>query len=193
MFRGVPDLTGWVVGVWGVTHVFVRCVSLYVSVGYALSAGPAHTLRLSSYAAARQRGRLVCVLRWERRCRSQDYRVTAVSPLPQGMSLVVFTVSTLGTLGPEAAKLVAALSRRNSGNVPGSLLDAASWACPRLGPFLRQAVGLAARRGLARAVNETYRTVPVAPLLVPAVRVVGPAAAQAYFLEFPALPAAVVP
>ena len=82
------------------------------------------------------------------------------------MSLVVFTVSTLGTLGPEAAKLVAALSRRNSGNVPGSLLDAASWACPRLGPFLRQAVGLAARRGLARAVNETYRTVPVAPLLV---------------------------
>ena len=53
------------------------------------------------------------------------------------MSLVVFTVSTLGTLGPEAAKLVAAFSRRNSGNVPGSLLDAASWACPRLGPFLR--------------------------------------------------------
>ena len=40
---------------------------------------------------------------------------------------------------------------------------------------LRQAVGLAARRGLARAVNETYRTVPVAPLLVPAVRVVGSA------------------
>ena len=46
--------------------------------------------------------------------------------------------------------------------------------------------------GLARAVNETYRTVPVALLLVPAERVVGPAAAQAYFLEFPALPAAVV-
>ena len=50
---------------------------------------------------------------------------------------------------------------------------------PMIGPFLRQAVGLAARRGLARAVNETYRTVPVAPLLVPAVRVVGSAAAQA--------------
>ena len=137
------------------------------------------------------RVRLAAHVAEERRCRSQDYRVTAASPLPQGMSLVVFTVSTLGTLGPEAAKLVAALSHRNSGNVPGSLLDAASWACPRLGPFLRQAVGLAARRGLARAVNETYRTVPVAPLLVPAVRVVGPAAAQAYFLEFPALPAAV--
>ena len=74
------------------------------------------------------------------------------------LSLVVFTISTLGTLGPEAAKLVAALSHRNSGNVPGSLLDAASWACPRLGPFLRQAVGLAARRGLAHAVNENYRT-----------------------------------
>ena len=95
------------------------------------------------------------------------------------LSLVVFTISTLGTLGPEAAKLVAALSHRNSGNVPGSLLDAARcWACPRLGPYLRQAVGLAARRGLARAVNETYRTVPVAPLLVPAVRAVGPAAPQ---------------
>ena len=68
-------------------------------------------------------------------------------------------------------------------------------ACPRLGPFLRQVVALAARRGLACAVNETYRTFPVAPLLVlvPAVRVVGPAAAQAYLLAFPALPAAVVP
>ena len=74
-----------------------------------------------------------------------------------------------------------------------STLPAGPGACPRLGAFLRQAVGLAARRGLARAVNETYRTVlPVAPLLVPAVRV-GSAAAQAYFLAFPALPAAVVP
>ena len=45
----------------------------------------------------------------ERRCRGQDYRVAAASPLPRGMSLVVFTVSTLGTLGPVAAQLVPAL------------------------------------------------------------------------------------
>ena len=32
-----------------------------MSVGYALSAGPVHTLRLSSYAAARLRSRLSCV------------------------------------------------------------------------------------------------------------------------------------
>ena len=64
---------------------------------------------------------------------------------------------------------------------------------PRLQEGATYAIGLAARRGLARAINKTYRTVPVAPLLVPAVCVVGPAAAQAYFLAFPALPAAVVP
>ena len=46
-------------------------------------------------------------------------------------------------------------------------LNAASWACPRLGPFLRQAIGLAVRCGLARAVNETYRKVPLATLLAP--------------------------
>ena len=43
------------------------------------------------------------------------------------------------------------------------------------------------------AVRRFKNILASAPLLVPAVRVVGPAAAQAYFLEFPALPAAVVP
>ena len=67
-----------------------------------------------------------------------------------------------------------------------------TFVCVLNDPFLRQAVGLAARRGLTRAVDETYCMVPVAPLFVPAaVRAVGPAVAQAYFLAFPALPAAV--
>ena len=44
-----------------------------------------------------------------------------------------------------------------------TLLEAASWACPQLGPFVRQAVGVAVRRGLARAVNATYVHVPPPP------------------------------
>ena len=106
------------------------------------------------------------------------------------MSLVVFTVSTLGTLGPEAAKLVAALSQAT---------------CPALFSTLPAGPARALAPSYARpsaslrdAASPVLSTKPTArslwrqpPLLVPAVRAVGPAAAQAYFLEFPALPAAV--
>ena len=44
-----------------------------------------------------------------------------------------------------------------------TLLEAASWACPQLGPFVRQAVGVAARRGLANAVLATHVLVPPPP------------------------------
>ena len=49
-----------------------------------------------------------------------------------------------------------------------------------------------ARRGMTLGVNTSLECNEEDPL-VPAVRVVGFAAAQAYFLAFPALPAAVVP
>ena len=47
--------------------------------------------------------------------------------------------------------------------LPPALLEAASWACPQLGPFVRQAVGVAVRRGLAHAVNATHVHVPPPP------------------------------
>ena len=55
------------------------------------------------------------------------------------------------------------LHKRQSGKLPPTLLEAASWACPQLGPFVRQAVGVAVRRGLARAVNATHVHVPPPP------------------------------
>ena len=51
----------------------------------------------------------------------------------------------------------------STGKLPPTLLEAASWACPQLGPFVRQAVGVAVRRGLAHAVNATHVHVPPPP------------------------------
>ena len=81
----------------------------------------------------------------------------------------------LNILNTDSHKLA---HRAPLGNVPGSPLDAASWACPYLGPFLfgRPSASL-------RDVARCQRNLPHGPcgdLLVPAMRAVGPAAAQAY-------------
>ena len=68
-----------------------------------------------------------------------------------------------GSLGSEAVAFVRWLHKRQSGKLPPTLLEAASWACPQLGPFVRQAVGVAVRRGLAHAVNATRVHVPPPP------------------------------
>ena len=96
-------------------------------------------------------------------CRTFDYKVSDGAPLPPRTTLVVFAVSTSGSLGGEAAAFVRWLSRRQAGRLPLTLLEAASWACPQLGPFVRQAVGVAARRGLANAVLATHVPVPPPP------------------------------
>ena len=73
------------------------------------------------------------------------------------MRLVTFAVSTFGALGVEAAALIRGLSRRSGGAVPPSLLDEASWAVPRFAPFMRMAVTMAARRGMAEQLDRWWR------------------------------------
>ena len=65
--------------------------------------------------------------------------------LPAGMTLGVISVSTFGSLGPEAHRLLARLSRRVGNRVPARLHDLATWAAPTFAPFARMALGLAAR------------------------------------------------
>ena len=99
----------------------------------------------------------------ERHCRANEYKVSDDTPLPPRTRLVVFALSVFGSLGGEAAAFVHWLHKRQSGKLPPTLLEAASWACPKLGPIVRQAVGVAVRRGLARAVNATHVHVPPPP------------------------------
>ena len=63
--------------------------------------------------------------------------------------LLVLTVSVFGSFGRPAHAFFAELSRRTGGAVPPPLLPSATWAAPRLAPFARMALTLAARRGLA--------------------------------------------
>ena len=79
--------------------------------------------------------------------------------LPPRMRLVVVAVSAFGSFGPSALDFFATLGRRSGESVPVPLLDSATWAAPRLAPFLRMAVGHAVRRGLAEAVLRRWRRV----------------------------------
>ena len=75
------------------------------------------------------------------------------------MRLIPLTVSIHGSFGPEATRFLSDLGKRSGGGVPVSLLDSASWACPRFAPFIRMAVSHAVRRGLAEAVLRRWRRV----------------------------------
>ena len=87
-------------------------------------------------------------------CVNTEYGV-----LPPRMRLIPLTVSIHGSFGPEATRLLSDLGKRSGGGVPVSLLDSASWACPRFAPFIRMAVSHAVRRGLAEAVLRRWRRV----------------------------------
>ena len=102
------------------------------------------------------RDRLAAHLFEQRRCRRSDYEISDSADLPVGMHLVVFTVSTFGSLGPEAQAFLDELSRRTGGAVPRELREEVSWAASSLAPFARMAVGCAARRGLARSVLDLW-------------------------------------
>ena len=80
-------------------------------------------------------------------------------PMPRGMRLVTFAVSTFGAFGDEAQRLLRDISRRLSHAVPPSLRDEATWATPALGPFMRMALSMAVRRGLARSVADSWSLV----------------------------------
>ena len=75
--------------------------------------------------------------------------------LPPGcrLRLVVFTVSIYGALGPEAQALIRQVSARVARGVPFRLLDEATWATQGCAPYMRMAVTVAARRGLASAIR----------------------------------------
>jgi len=82
--------------------------------------------------------------RAKERAAQDDYGV-----LPARMRLLPFVVSTFGSFGPSARWLVQRLDRRCGSSIPLSLLPHASWAAPRLAPFIRMAVGCSIRRGTA--------------------------------------------
>ena len=84
---------------------------------------------------------------------------TECGVLPPRMRLIPLTVSIHGSFGPEATRFLSDLGKRSGGGVPVSLLDSASWACPRFAPFIRMAVSHAVRRGLAEAVLRRWRRV----------------------------------
>ena len=76
--------------------------------------------------------------------------------VPARMRLVIFEVSTGGSLGWRARAFLSGLQQRAGASLPVGLLDQATWAVPRLAPFARMAVGMAVRRGVAEAVHECW-------------------------------------
>ena len=73
------------------------------------------------------------------------------------MRLVTVVVSPWGEIGPQAERLISGLARRTDGAVPPTLLDEASWATARFRPFMRMALTVAARRGMARQLSRWWR------------------------------------
>ena len=79
------------------------------------------------------------------------------------MRLVTFAISATGALGVEAQALITAVSRRLGHVLPSSLLDEASWAVPRVGAYVRMAATLAARRGMAAHLRDTWEDAVAPP------------------------------
>ena len=88
---------------------------------------------------------------------ARDCARTEYGPLPPRMRLIVLVISTFGAIGPAGHRFIGELSRREGGRVPPSLLPHASWAVPRLGPMLRQALTTAVRRGAAASIHRYWR------------------------------------
>ncbi len=63
------------------------------------------------------------------------------------MRLVVIGISTSVAFGVQADAFIRELARRSRRAILAPLLDEASWATPRFAPFVRMALGVAARRG----------------------------------------------
>ena len=65
------------------------------------------------------------------------------------LRLVIFSVSSRGSFGPGAHGLLSRLAALCGHSVPRSLLEEATWAAPRFGPFARMAISTAVRRQLS--------------------------------------------
>ena len=68
---------------------------------------------------------------------------------------MAFVVSTHGSLGKQAQALLSTCAKRLGDHMPYALHDEASWAAWSFAPFVRQAVTLRARAGLAAAVRDS--------------------------------------
>ena len=95
--------------------------------------------------------------------RSTPGQYTRIHDLSSRMRLVTFAISATGALGVEAQALITAVSRRLGHILPSSLLDEASWAVPRVGAYVRMAATLAARRGMAAHLRDTWEDAVAPP------------------------------
>ena len=77
-------------------------------------------------------------------------------PLPPRFRVVTVAIDPYGVIGPEGLALISEMGRRAGGAVPLSLYDETSWAAPQFAPFVRMAVGFAARRGLAEQLRRWW-------------------------------------
>ena len=110
-------------------------------------AGPSHIATNHT-----DRTRLAAHIAIARTCRRSEY-----GALPPRMRLVVLPISIFGAIGTPGQAFISELSRRMRSAVPTSLLPHASWATPKVGPMIRQALVHAVRRGLASSIHTHWR------------------------------------
>jgi hypothetical protein len=110
-------------------------------------AGPSHIATNHT-----DRTRLAAHIAIARTCRQSEY-----GALPPRMRLVVLPISIFGAIGTPGQAFISELSRRMRSAVPTSLLPHASWATPKVGPMIRQALVHAVRRGLASSIHTHWR------------------------------------
>ena len=75
------------------------------------------------------------------------------APPDERLSLVTFSVSTGGSLGPEASDFLRRVAVARGCAVPPALLSDASWATPVFSVFARMAIGVEVRRAQASALR----------------------------------------
>ena len=94
--------------------------------------------------------------------RRQEYRVDGpgASALPPRMRLSFLAISIFGSISSSGHHLIRDVCLAAGRSVPSPLLHAASWAAPEFAPFIRMALVLAIRRGLASAVRAHRSSEP---------------------------------
>ena len=87
--------------------------------------------------------------------RRQEYRVDGpgAMALPPRMRLSFLAISIFGSISSSGHHLIRDVCLAAGRSIPSPLLHTASWAAPEFAPFIRMALVLAIRRGLASAVR----------------------------------------
>lgn len=111
----------------------------------AISALRTPTIRFASHSLLVRRGAI------------QQFGLPDGKPPPHSrMRLVTFVVSTFGSIGVEAQRLLGAVALASGSSVPACLYDETSWASAAFVSFARQAITLSARRELARGLRYSF-------------------------------------